>query len=306
MKVLYVASVPHSGSTLLANALGELDGFFSAGELHFLPHVLELGRSCGCGEPFSACPVWSQVLAEAAPLRPDDRWLLARTLPLLAAGRAPGAGGGAIERYLDSLGALYPGVGRATGCRVLVDSSKSPSYAYLLSRVPGVELYVVHLVRDARATAFSWRRKRNRLSTSPALFGAIWAWWNAVLPVVARRATAYRLQRYEDFVRDPDAALRGLAAFVGERVSATPIVDGRTLRLGVNHTAAGNDNRFRVADVPLRLDDEWRARTDARSTAATLLAAWPLQLRYGYGLTTSSADAVADAPSGASASSTSR
>ena len=61
--VLLVAGSGRSGSTLLASALGQLPGAFCAGELRYLWQrgAVEDHR-CGCGEPFSRCPVWTVVL----------------------------------------------------------------------------------------------------------------------------------------------------------------------------------------------------------------------------------------------------
>ena len=36
VKVLYVAGLGRSGSTILANTLGQVEGFFSGGELNFI------------------------------------------------------------------------------------------------------------------------------------------------------------------------------------------------------------------------------------------------------------------------------
>ncbi len=69
MKVVYVVSGTRSGSTVLDTVLGGIDGWFSSGELRFLwERGLLEGRRCGCGEPVTSCPVWSEVLR-----RPVDR-----------------------------------------------------------------------------------------------------------------------------------------------------------------------------------------------------------------------------------------
>ena len=36
VKVLYIVGMGRSGSTILANSLGEVDGFFSAGEICYM------------------------------------------------------------------------------------------------------------------------------------------------------------------------------------------------------------------------------------------------------------------------------
>src|SRR5438270_11044874 len=65
-KVLYLAGTGRSGSTLLARILDRNDGVFAAGELrYFWQRGLLEDRLCGCGEPFSRCPFWSEVMERA-------------------------------------------------------------------------------------------------------------------------------------------------------------------------------------------------------------------------------------------------
>jgi len=65
--VLYIAGTGRSGSTVLANLLGEVDGFFAAGEVRFLwQRGLVENRLCGCGAPVSECAVWREVFEVAA------------------------------------------------------------------------------------------------------------------------------------------------------------------------------------------------------------------------------------------------
>ena len=51
-----------------------------------------------------------------------------------------------------------------TGARVFVDTSKTPDFAVALGRLPNVDLYVLNLVRDPRAVACSWYRKKRSVS----------------------------------------------------------------------------------------------------------------------------------------------
>ena len=66
IKVLYVAGWGRSGSTVLTNILGEVDGFVSVGEVNFLwQHGLIENRLCGCGVPFRECEEWTKILDRA-------------------------------------------------------------------------------------------------------------------------------------------------------------------------------------------------------------------------------------------------
>ena len=70
-RVVYVGGTGRSGSTVLANVLGEVPGLVSVGEVRFLwERGILQDRLCGCGDHFSDCPFWSKVLDRA--LGPDD------------------------------------------------------------------------------------------------------------------------------------------------------------------------------------------------------------------------------------------
>ncbi|ROP44029.1 sulfotransferase [Pseudokineococcus lusitanus] len=290
--VLLVAGSGRSGSTLLASATGQLPGAFCAGELRYLwsRGAVEDHR-CGCGRAFSACPVWSAVLAEVRRAHPDlDPAALAarlrarlrvRRLPAVllrrAAGRRP------LARHPDDavLADLYRATARVTGARVVVDPSKLPTYGLLLEGLPDVDLRVVHLVRDPRATAWSWQRRKptrdvpgeETLMPRPGLLRstALWALWNAAAAAwwPPRAGRAVRV-RYTDLVARPEAALAAVARVAdlpddGVAGGDAPLVrrgaDGvPQVHLAPTHTVAGNPDRHGSGAVALREDDEWRTR----------------------------------------------
>jgi len=170
-KVLYVAGWGRSGSTILGRILGQIEGFFSVGELRYIwdRGVIE-NRLCSCGNPFRECPVWGKVVSrvlgtggsitaeELVDLR--ERGLRTRHVLLEPTRRRLQARVALMDRYVQALEKLYPAVQDASGGRVIVDTSKFPSYAYLLRNTPGIKLYLLHLVRDPRAVAYSWASRR--------------------------------------------------------------------------------------------------------------------------------------------------
>jgi hypothetical protein len=301
--VLYVGGTGRSGSTVLANLLGEVSGYVSVGELRYLwERGLQEDRLCGCGLRFSACPFWQQVLDTAFPdHRPDAaamarRQLAAtrlRALPKVIAGPGRGSGSGVDGDLADALGRVYAAVAAVSGARVVVDSSKLPSYAALLDGLAGVDVRVLHLVRDPRAAAFSWRR--TKVQPDRRTFGymerrgaaksvALWVAWNAALEALWRRnPERYLRLSYEDVMAQPQVALERVVDFVGLGGDATaPFVDPHTARFSGSHTVAGNPSRLRNGAVPLRLDSEWRSSMPARDRILVAVAAAPLMSRYGY------------------------
>jgi hypothetical protein len=87
--------------------------------------------------------------------------------------------------------------------------------------------------------------------------------------------------RYEDFAASPRETIAAVLAFLGEDAEL-PFADGATVELGVNHTVAGNPNRFRTGPVTIALDSEWRSRMPRPRRLAVRALTWPLLLRYGY------------------------
>jgi Sulfotransferase family len=284
--VLYIAGLPHSGSTVLARVLGEVEGLVAAGEVYALSERIAYGDRCGCGELLGECPFWTGVLRRAFPdgdglprVRTERRWIRGRSLAPLAAGWDRER----LRAYRDDLARLYRAIASVFGARVVVDSSKSPTYAYILQRAPGIELSVVHLLRDPRATSYSWSVDPHFHRTRGPAFGARWTLWNLELEALAarRRGRFVRL-RLEDFVADPVAETRRVLRLVGAEDAELPFVDGRSARLPSHHMVEGHASRFETGVVPIRASTTWHERLSSRRALTTSLLASPLQLLYGY------------------------
>jgi Sulfotransferase family len=286
VRVLYVAGLPHNGSTLLARVLGEVDGAFAAGEVCGLSHWTTHGARCGCGLALADCPFWQEVLRTAFPdgeglprLLPERRWTHGRTLVPLVLGRDRER----LRGYRDDLAKVYRAIAAVSGCGVVVDSSKSPTFAYIVDGAPGIELYGVHLVRDPRAASYSWSVDPHYHRTRGLTFGARWTLWNLELEALAaRRRSRFVRLRLEDFVESPVAETRRVLRLVGADDADLPFVDGTSARLPAHHMVEGHASRFETGVVPIRASTTWRRRLSTRRELTTSLFASPLQLLYGY------------------------
>jgi hypothetical protein len=301
IKVLYIGGNGRSGSTLLDGILGQVPGMFAVGEVRQIwdEGIVE-NRLCGCGSRVHDCGIWREVIRE---LRADPaldglrmaqlREQLAQTkrlIPILANPRryhrraVPG-----LEEFLAATARLYKAVAQVTRSSVIVDSSKWPTYSFLLGLIREIDLYVLHLVRDPRACAFSWTRGKDTEPGKPigiqsaAYTTAYWIVWNPALRHLwRRRADRYELVRYEDLIRHPRPTLERITDFVGLSGAALPFIDDRTVSVTTTHAIAGNPAKFVQGPVRLTLDDEWRRhmRSSRRCLVTTLT--WPLLWRYGY------------------------
>jgi hypothetical protein len=307
--VVYIAGTGRSGSTVLANILGEVDGIFAAGEVRYLwQRGLKEGRLCGCGLPVRECPVWSRVLAEAGEL--DDPARVDSIVSMLqSTGRIrnlPGVLAGSVFPRLDpaeshalaparaALGDLYAAIATVTDCKVIVDSSKLPAYANVLAATPGIDLRVVHLIRDPRGAAHSWSSKKTLADGAarshmeqigPVKSAVLWDVWNIAGGMLFKGGPdRYLRLRYEDFVADPPAAVRRILAMVGMEGAELPFVNGHEARTTENHSVAGNPDRLRHGVITLRSDDRWRSAMAPRNRRLVSTLTSPLLLRYGYPL----------------------
>jgi hypothetical protein len=305
IKVLYIAGSGRSGSTILDRILGQLDGFFSVGELcNLWDRGLLAHRKCGCGVPVDQCPTWRGILATGFGRQLDQAdasrmialrrgWVRVRHIPKVLATRwrRPAAHS---DELLEVLGRLYRAVQEHTGCRVIVDSSKAPLYAELLARIPGIDLRVVHLVRDPRATAYSWLRNkqlpdfgdaRQMQRLPPLKSSGLWTLWQTMSELlVGRPRDRYLRLRYEDFVRDPQTAVRQVAALAGEQPAVLPFLSSGAVLLQATHSVSGNPNRFQTGTIQLRPDSEWMRSLGGGHRALVTAATWPLLIRYRYPL----------------------
>jgi hypothetical protein len=299
--VLYVTGWCRSGSTLLGNLLGEVAGVVHVGELHYLWRngVLGTGTNtqCGCGDPVAGCVLWRDVLARVAGGTPGTvaAEVLRRQRALLrtrhttarlaeATGRRPPAPG--VTATVDRMVDVYRAIRDNTAARLVIDSGKFPAEAAALVGRSDIDLRVLHLVRDPRAAAHSWRRPKAYIpSMGVPRSTAYWTAFNAASDRIGRVLPngGYRRLRYEDFTARPHESVAALLAWCG--LAAEPPVgrDG-TATLGVNHTVTGNPDRLNRGPVRVRADDAWRSALPTRHLAMATLLAAPLLRRYGYGL----------------------
>jgi hypothetical protein len=237
------------------------------------------------GSPEDPAEVHRWQLAEAR---------MAHTPRLMRVRSWPITGRPILDRYVGLLRRVYPELARASGASVIVDSSKTPAAAVILSQLEEVDLYLLHLFRDPRGVAHSWSRGRpggegargpGSYAPGPIRTTGRWLSTNLLGEVVRRRLPADRsmVLRYEEFVRRPQEALRSIISFVEEEGDELPFVSDHTVRLQPSHTASGNRSRFARGEVLLQLDEAWRAGPIGMRITVTGLAL-PGLLRYGYRL----------------------
>jgi hypothetical protein len=296
LKIICVIGWCRNGSTILGNVLGEVPEFFHAGELHFLwKNAAGRGANnlCGCGEPLTVCPLWSHIIPVCRPpgVTADEyaSTVIRRQLSCVRTRHTwrvlrEGPRSSDIRDHAALMTSTYQAIAGRTGARVIVDSTKIPGEAALVPHLEGLTPYYIHLVRDPRAAAESWReRKQYCAPMSAGRSTAYWDGFNLASEAITRRyPERSAFLRYEEFIADPAGTIDALLRWCGADPAANP-VRGQTVELHTNHTVTGNPDRFRSGATLIRdTDHGWRAGLPRMSRLTAQTLSWPLSRRYGY------------------------
>jgi hypothetical protein len=194
-----------------------------------------------------------------------------------------------LTEYKHWLRILYFSLAKHSGSNIMIDSSKVPTTPLILKEIPGIDVYVVHVVRDIRAVCFALEKEKYTPQTRafmprwrPRESIASWMVQNAACNLLRTKLPYVRVL-YEDFANNPRAVLQNVV----DRIE--PIV-GKQLRFQTDsslslpplHSLSGNPHRFESGITTIRLDEEWRTRLDPRTRRLATLIGFPLLTAYGY------------------------
>ena len=305
VKVLYIAGSGRSGSTILGRILGQINGFFFAGELcKIWKYGLLENRMCGCGELFRDCGFWREVFLEAyggmEKVNGHEMYELRRKsasmrhIPLFMLPGWDLRKSKRISRFSGYLEKLYAAIRKQAGSRIIIDCSKSFSYGYLLESMDLIDLYVVHIIRDPRGVAHE-KQKRKMYQPGegkPVYSGrygllessVTWDVQNIAAEVFWKRFREKYLKiHYEDFVVKPRETVERILRLVKENDSNLPFVDERKVQLrSLDHSAAGNPVRFNTGMVEIKPDLEWVREMSLKNKTIVASFTWPLLIKYDY------------------------
>jgi len=305
MPLLYVTGAGRSGSTLLEQLICERTGYVGVGELVYIwQRGIIWNERCSCGIRFHGCPFWTGVLDDSfggIAQVPVDRLIASqkyvlrmRNIPLF---RIPAARAAEFRGHVaflhEHLLRLYTAIQQRTGAAVLVDSTKSPAYGYLLASNSRFDVHVLHLVRDSRAVAHSWQRRvlrpeANQLNQYMPVYpvkrsAKIWIQGNTFGGSLRRHVKHGKLLRYEDLVTDSTVVdvLSGLGLPTGE---VAP------LDASSRHSVSGNPSRMEARKSRVTVDSAWTTEMSRSAIATVTALTAPGLLRYHYPLRPRSSD----------------
>lgn len=246
LKHIYIASLGHSGSTILTIALGSASGGISLGEVEST--IRQMNREqhrCTCDFTAEQCPIWGSLFADSNLRETRD--------------------------LTDGYTRLHNGAKEMTNVQFIVDSSKHLRALTSIPSTEGVETKVVFLVKDPRNYFVShvkkWRsskdsthrkpEKRRARSFPAELAVAIGSWWygnRKILRTLRSGGYDYVVLSYEDMVLDTERTEQRLSDFLGTPVSLTDY----TIKPEQQHILRGNALRHDPSrSSRLRYDYRW-------------------------------------------------
>jgi Sulfotransferase family len=301
VRVIYVAGYGRSGTTIFDIALGQHADVLGAGEITALTrHVWESNEYCACGCPIQSCELWKPVMQQwsessSTSLIREYSKLQERFEGLAGLAKIIfGFGNGKkLEQYCRHSKLLFEEIISQSGRKIVVDSSKLPGRAMALSLVSGIDLHVIHVVRDGRGVAWSLLKgyerdiksgvQREIKSKSVFRTAMRWSIVNLATELLLRKLGPRRFLRvrYEDFASNPETTLRQIGAFLSLDLSQTGLVLQTGAPMKPGHQLAGNRLRMN-ASIRLSKDDSWRsAMPVGQQGSFSRLCGWVLR-RYGY------------------------
>ncbi|NQV49071.1 MAG: sulfotransferase [Candidatus Marinimicrobia bacterium] len=272
IKLVYIVSLGHSGSTLLDVLLNQHSKIQSVGEVMFYDEWVRNDHLCSCGKPLKQCPFWLGAAVENSdPIGDIDH-----------------------PDYGDRSFTLLQGVANSSGVNVVVDSSKSLQRLKKLKSDPRLDVIPIHLVRNGYAVVNALRYSHDRPGTSGELKTRPTPIYKGILRWVSRNRSIekylatlkpdeYALIRYEDLCRQPELALQKICKLAGLDF------EGSMLTPSVEHIHNIGGSRWRYAHKPIeiKLDEKWKNELSFGSRLLFNLLGGKLNKAYGYPLETS-------------------
>jgi hypothetical protein len=304
LRLVYIAGVARSGTTVLDNVLGNHPLIQSVGELARLPSdawLQNFEHYCACGERSKNCPFWVAVqqawcnsngnIAIPKYIELQNKVEKFRQWPLLLCQSWQSTR--TFQAYAEQTVLLLKAIQMVSGCAIIVDSSKGLERALALSLIPDIDMKIIQLVRDPRGVVWSHKKAFTKdlkhglprdIRSQPAWRATLyWCRMNLQTDWLRRRVGPEKsmLVRYEDFMLQTLPVLQKIGNFIGVDLLSVQQAIKQEEKLHFGHTIAGNRVRMQ-GELRLRFDQDWLRHLSPRDRRVTEIMSGWLMARYGY------------------------
>ena len=297
IKVLYIAGFERSGSTILNRVLGQIDGFIAWGELRDIwQHGITENRYCSCKALFADCPAWQKIFNEAFNgIDQIDREEISRLQKATRSAVLPHHFGLLKDElfkertspYLNKLEKLYHAIQTTTDSKVIVDSTKASWYGYVLSLLPSIDLYIVHIVRDPRGVCYSLEQRKRQGEPECQWYNPLHASlsWNlknyGVETLLNYPQERYLRINYESFMQTPQKIIKQILNLIDVEAVELPFTERSTVKMSIDHIVTGSpSSRSELGTVELKLDERWKKQMKFIDRSIVNLSTFNLQKKY--------------------------
>ena len=298
---IYVTGAAFSGSTLLAFLLNSHPDITTVSETGGpMKKIDPVIYPCSCGAMMLECPFFTKLEARinalgssfslrdwkmefelskhrildiplVRPLQSDFLEAIRdRVVPHLPGYRS------AIREIAQRNLAFARAALEVTGKRIFADAQKDSIRVKFLRDIEELDLFVIHLVRDARAGTVSFMRNENIADAATA--ARKWLRSNRNSERAAKYVSPDRwlTVRYEELSADPQQLLDRICDFTGARRVTVP-----DDIYAAEHHVIGNRMRLR-RDRAIRPDESWKEALDERALRTIARIAGRANRRFGF------------------------
>lgn len=297
--LIYITSPSFSGSTLLATLLSAHRDISSVSEMSGLIPEVELETyKCGCGELMCSCPFWQELNEKMnqidSPFSLDNfqtkfifgsnrftQVLMCRSLK-----------NNFLNSCRDSCLSCFPGYRNKlmrirqrnlafiqsaleiSGKTIFLDATKDPIRMKYLSKIPELDLRILHLTRDPRANANSYK-KNKKISIQKGAF-----YWQRIhrdiLRICRSLPSIPKIHcRYEDLCSNPEEEMQRILEAFGFNG------DKSLFDYGSPRHIIGN--RMRLSEkFEIKHDESWREEISKDDQEEVLRMVKLLANQFGY------------------------
>lgn len=257
MKIIYIAGDGRSGSTLLDSILANLENSISVGECHrFWGRFYETDTLCGCSDKIEDCQLWRTIDEKIKNNFPNYNPKIMRKqvmeiqyfsnfqkIPKLISTPSWKTFGEIVKFY-------YSEIAKTSNSEIIVDSSKSISWAYLLQSLDFCDLRIIHLERDLTSVANSWKKTVNLpeyydkvvLMPKKSNFLITKSWFKIkFLAKKLKTSTHYLFVEYKNLCKRPKEILSEIEKFIEEDLNYENLQNKK------NHAIGGNPMRSELS-----------------------------------------------------------
>lgn len=241
MRILYILGAGHCGSTLLSLMLNRHGDMISVSEIG---NLNQSQPAVANGERYDSSPFWMRVAEHYASKSGVVFWDVAFLPPV-------GDRTTCLKEWQRTNEKALESISIAAGKDIIVDASKNAKRLAALAQMDCLSIWVIYLVRDARAIVHAYDRKYKGMERGVRILRRL----NASVRVLETGIPKNRwlVVRYEDLTTDVEKELARICRFIG--VEFEP----RMLAPDVDDFVGIGGNR--MAKQPVRaitLDDAWK------------------------------------------------